>query len=280
MEEHNPFSESEIIEHLENKINRSGHNFENSVESILRKFSYFIKKEAPFLDKDGGTGRKIDFIASNQIWYESKKTFKTVATGDFRLVIECKDLKNYAWIFTKGELDNLTPAECIIYNQKNSSESFEEPLTNIHELFYASSCVEYPFESIKDDPNPPLKKGTEFSFEAFLSITKATRYFMDKDVMIETRLREKLGEKMNAAMRVFDFVYFQPLIVFSGKMYKAEQVQNKTKLYPIKFAQMPKEWVSKNYNELLGKIHFVTFENLPEYLDIIYHHYKLKFWKK
>lgn len=276
MDENHETSEEKIIKYLEDKINESGHNFESNVESILNTYGYLTEREVPYLDKDSGKGRRIDFVASNQIWLQANKSLETLSTGDFRLIIECKDLRNFAWIFFKDKQKEIidTPPEMVLLEQKKSSKNVQQPNTNVRELFRASSCME---KFYGDKPQKPtLPDGEEFWFESFLTTTKATRYFIEREYTIQKKLKERFG---NLKFNSFNFIYFQPLIVFSGKMYMAEHIDNKTKLNPIKFAQLPKSWVSSKYSEIFGKIHFVTLENLPEYLEIVYEHYLLKMGK-
>jgi hypothetical protein len=73
--------------------------------------------------------------------------------------------------------------------------------------------------------------------------------------------------------KIISFAVFQPLIVFQGRMYGATVTSGKTNLEPIKFAQIPKRYVSSNYNEMQGMVHIVSYKSLPEYLKLLYDYY-------
>lgn len=260
-------TEEDLRKSFQEELDRSGFSFENKVEKILRKNNFYVKREVPFLDKDDPQkGRRIDFIAEEGVLVDRMGINKTsIDMGALRFVVECKSLPNYAWVFFKGKHFEDKSAEEIYFKQPTMRDYKYLPKSFIKELFFASSYIEivYPMENNEKRRNSPEKL-----FTAVTQATKATRYQIDYEKKIFDRLMQR-GFSIKQA-RSWDFIILQPLIVFGGNMYK---IDDDEKLEPIDFAQIDKEWISKNYEEVFGEIHIVSFRALEKYIDILRDYY-------
>ena len=127
-------------------------------------------------------------------------------------------------------------------------------------LFHASSFDEQVFN--KNASNNKVDN----IFEAVMITTKAARYEMEVHESMISRLIPHFVDDLS---RIVGFTIFQPLIVFQGKMYGVTQKDDEPQLEPIKFAQIPKRYVSSKYNEILGRIHVVSYDSFDEYLSIL-----------
>lgn len=149
---------------------------------------------------------------------------------------------------------------------------YYSPITPIPNLFNGSGYDEYILDNGKRGGKNKSKSNerTDNIYDAVNKVTKATRY------QIETT-RDLLCNKIHYVIsemdKIISFAVFQPLIVFQGRMYGARVISGKTNLEPIKFAQIPKRYVSSNYNEMQGMVHVVSYKSLPEYLKLLYNYY-------
>jgi hypothetical protein len=84
---------------------------------------------------------------------------------------------------------------------------------------------------------------------------------------------DKMLRVIGTVDKIIAFAIVQPLIVFEGRIYGAVVKGEDTKLEPIIFAQIQKQYVSSNYNEIHGMIHIVSYQSLPEYLNLIRNYY-------
>lgn len=261
--------EEDLRKSFQAELAHSGFTFENKVEKILRKNNFSVKREVPFLDKDDPQeGRRIDFTASGGVIVDRMKMNKvSINMGELRLVVECKSHPNYGWIFFKGKHFENKPAEEIYFKEPAMQDYKYLPKAFIKELFFASSYIEivHPMGPKEKKHNSP-----EILFTAVTQVTKATRYQIDHEKKIMDRLL-RMGFSRERARSSWDFIILQPLIVFGGNMYKVSDDDGK--LEPIDFAQIDKEWVSKNYEEAFGEIHIVSFRALEKYIDILQDHY-------
>ena len=261
-------SESDLRKFFKEEFDRSGFSFENKVEKVLRKNDFHVKREVPFLDKDELIGRRIDFVAEDGVLVDRMRIHKTsIKMGELRLIVECKSLHNYAWIFFKGKHFGDKPAEEMYFKKPKISDYKYLPKPFIKKLFFASGYTEivYPLTNNKKRRNFPEKL-----FEAVAQVTKATRYQIDYEIKLIRKLR-RLGASEKEAKSPWDFIILQPLIIFGGNLYKINEDDGK--LESIDFVQIDKEWVSKNYEEIYGEIHIVSFNALQKYIDILRDNY-------
>jgi len=259
-------NEEKIKKFFLTKIKQSGYSFENQVEKDLKK-DFRVMREIMYLDKDEQKGRTLDFKA--EIETQAEVGFKkgdTPYIGKLILPIECKSLPDHAWIFFEKKYQRLFGNFPDIINWKETKKMkegvFQPPLFANNKITYASNYVEY---SLKKKEKLKSNQRTDNLFSAILSVTKATRSFYDKDI----ELQEYLKNHGAAIGPLLVYSVYQPLIIFSGRMYVAEGEGENMKLNSIPFVQIQKQYISGNYNENHGVIHIVNYENLDEYLKIL-----------
>jgi hypothetical protein len=107
-------------------------------------------------------------------------------------------------------------------------------------------------------------------FEAVMTVTKSTRHNIDET----EKVRRSMYRYFNQLGKVVFVTVFQPLIVFTGRMYSTSE--DESNLKPIKYAQLKKRYESANYNETLGTIHIVQYGALNEYIQLLHKYY----WSK
>jgi hypothetical protein len=149
---------------------------------------------------------------------------------------------------------------------------YYSPITPILELFNASGYDEYIFDSGKRGGEKKGKSNeqTKNIYDAVNKVTKATRYQIDTT---RDLLCNKIHYIISKIDKIISFAVFQPLIVFQGLMYGATVTSGKNNVEAIKFAQIPKRYVSSNYNEMQGMVHVVSYKSLPEYLKLLHDYY-------
>ncbi len=271
-------NEDKLLKFFQLVLERSGHSLENKVEALL-KDRFSVQREVPYVDKDESKGRSIDLVAyadlpSPEEFTQQKQKY---VIGRINLIVECKNLPNHGWIFFKTKepelvfLDKVTisdrmPIEIIEHNPTR----YYSPITPIPYLFNDSGYDEYIYDDGRSSKKKKSNERNDNIFDAVNKVTKATRY------QIET-YRDLLFNKMQYVIsdiqKIIAFVVFQPLIVFQGRIYGASVTSGESNLKPIKFAQIPKRYVSSNYDEMQGMIHIVSYEFLPEYLNLLYNYY-------
>lgn len=263
--------EEAIKAFLVNKIKMSGYSLQNDVENKLEPF-FTVNQEEPYLDKDKGEGRTFDlhafkFIPDLKKLDQNKKH----VIGQVQLIIECKNLSGHAWLFFKQNNYSFNFPEFVTIAEAFKPDPFKQfiNITPFQDLFDAHSYDEHVFDEKRT--NNKINN----LFEAIMTVTKATRYEIDSTLKTMTQLLS-LYQSDNTLKRMVAFYIFQPVIVFRGKMFGVSQVKDEPVLEPISFAQIPKQYVSKNYNEMLGQIHIVSYDALDRYVQILLAHY----WKR
>lgn len=259
-------NENKIKEQFEEMLNQTGYSLESFVEKKLKK-TFFVSRQPYYLDEDSGQGRTLDLLAQVS-YFQSEKNKQII---QLFLPIECKSLPDHAWIFFEGSFDlfNLIPEyvehEKISGYDKLKSISF----IPLEDLFVSSACAELRLTNKKKYKKSNNREDN--LYEAILSVVKATRHFMEYE-------KEKILHQLKLPKTKYKYVLsiYQPVIVFNGRMYEAKENNEKITLNNIKFAQLNKEYISKNYNEKLGRIHIVSYDALDEYVQIIKNHYNIK----
>lgn len=268
-------NEEELLRFFQQQLERSGHSLENKVEDLLND-KFTVMREVPYIDKDKGIGRDIDLLAYAEVPspHEFSQSQQYHVLGRIYLIIECKNLPDHGWIFFKTKQQDLVFPDKVTIADGIPSEVTEHdptryysPITPIPNLFSASGYDEYIFDGgrSREKNRGKSNEQTKNIYDAVNKVTKATRY------QIETTrdlICSKIHYIISKINKIIAFAVFQPVIVFQGRMYGASIASGKTNLEPIKFAQIPKRYVSPNYNEIQGTIHIVSYRSLPEYLDL------------
>lgn len=267
MKESKKPNEEEIQKFFEEKVNQSGYTLQTEVAKKLSS-KFRLSREVHYVDKDGAKGRPIDLIARTFYPKESilKEKRKRYILSQLELVIECKQLPNHAWVFFPSE-----PIPFAFVESVSFTDSINPDPINPY-LPYFNTRMNIPYAEGYAEFFLPDKKGSNGKegnlYEAVMAVTKATRYEIGKMENLIKELTKAYPPKLNPT-RVLMFTLFQPLIVFKGRMYEANLEGDKLKLKSIKYAQIPKNYVSEKYDESVGEIHIVTFEALDEYLQLL-----------
>lgn len=271
-------NENALLEFFEKQVKKSGHSLENRVENILKQ-NYIVDREVPYIDKDESKGRNIDLVACADVpdLNQLSKNDKYVV-GQIIFTIECKSLPDHGWVFFKTRHpglvfpDKVTIADDIpIEIVEKDPTTYYTPNKPIPKLFCASGYDEYIYDDGKANQGRSKSNAqTSNLYGAVNTVTKATRYEIEK-------MRDLISNKMLHVIGTIDkitaFAIVQPLIVFEGHLYGAALEGEETKLEPIRFAQIQKRYVSSNYDEIYGMIHIVSYQSLPEYLNLIRNYY-------
>jgi hypothetical protein len=140
-----------ILGFFEQEVRRSGHSLESRVENTLRKRNFDVNRESPYLDKDESKGRYVDLRAHNFTPYLDKFDQKEKhVVGQFIFVIECKNLPDHGWVFSKSLdpginfRDKVSFADNMPTSVLDSDPTWRYvPRTSFPDLYYASSYAEY-----------------------------------------------------------------------------------------------------------------------------------------
>ncbi len=264
-------SDEGIKKFLKAMVQKSGFSLENEVAKILKENNLSVLREVPFYDKDEQKGRRFDIRSTKSFPDESKlKSGVLHAIASYELVIECKNVPGNIWVFSEAENPMITfPAHASMNRDQKPDPVFNViPLEPISDIPYVSGYDEYIFDKEKSN------KQTDNLSSAVFSITKATRHEID-GFKKTFELFPKFGWP-NRQSYILHFIFLQPLILFSGKIYvmkfndKGEQTFQR-----VNAVQMPKGYVSKDYDEISGEIHIVEFSFLPQYLSKVDEYYRM-----
>lgn len=263
MTDEKTLSEDKIREEFEKRINQSGHSLEDKVERILLKIAWSYRRGAHYMDLDNKSDRQIDFLVSipNMVQLNEKKN---PAFRLFNLIIECKNLPDHAWIFSGSEHFSLTPD----YLFTGISEKNEKIITKTSYLYTKNFTANGYSELFLNNgklSNKEVKSNKKIDnlYEAIVQVTKASKYRQIR-CMDDFQKKQSMHKNMPDELHIF-----QPLIIFHGRMYKTDMVNDNIRLEPIKFVCIEKEFVSENYHETNGEIHIVSFDWLIEYFDLL-----------
>ena len=270
----NETSEKKIKEYFESKLRDSGHTFEGKVEKILQK-DFDVRREIPFFDKDEKKNRAVDFEAKSYYpgSFELKPT-RDPALGTLKLIVECKCMKNYGWLFYRDSLANRTMqnfdyVNWLAHTKKKPGKDFPIlPITPIHDILYASKHVEYFFSDGKQvntySEDKKMKDVHPFMSSVRL-LSKAVDHFFEIESIMYNEVFLKQHWKLYPLNQTF--TVFQPLIVFGGRMYEVQGEDEDVRLNSIQMAQIKKTYYSNNYRINSGVIHITSLMGLREYLE-------------
>lgn len=264
-------SEEDIKKFLKGKIQSSGFSLENEVIKALRK-SYTVRREIPYYDKDESKGRQLDLLA-RKFFPDDDKFQKGIlhSIAQYALVIECKNVSGNIWVFSSDQSPGFSLPEHVSMNMNKKPDPVFNvtPYEEIQNIPYISGYDEYIFDERKSNGQ------TNNIYSAIMTIIKATSHEKESYKKTFESLRESWYPKNQDF--ILHIVFFQPVIVFSGKIYIAKfNAQNEVEFESTKFVQMKKEYVSKEYDENTGEIHIVTFSALEEYLQMVDKYYRSK----
>jgi hypothetical protein len=270
-------NKNEIKKFFEKKLSRSGHSLEILVTKMLNQYN--VQQEVPYLDKDTSIGRFTDLIATKQVppieIFGGKSVDGKRVVAQVILVIECKNLPDHGWIFWQGKVpelvfvDNATLADNLSPDLFKGNPGYKYiPFTVIPELIPVSSYEEYILDTgtRKDSKSNQM---TNNILDAIMKVTKATEYQIQemRDVMSQNMV-SFAGTLENFIL----YVVVQPVIVFEGYLYGAK-TEEQYSLQEIKFAQLPKRYVSQHYNVSKGMVHIVSYKSFSEYLNLLDSYY-------
>ena len=250
----------DIEKFLRGKVRESGFSFENKVANRL-KSKFTIAREEPYFDKDGDKGRAFDILATQRFpdEYQLDKNMRN-SIGRIDLIIECKDISGNIWVFSPSKSPDLSyPFHASMnYMIKDPAMNVipNEPIKNIP---YVSAYTEYVFDEGKSN------KQCNNLFSVVNSIAKAAHH--QRETMQNAfELMKNWEPKVQNF--ILHFVFFQPIIVFSGKLYIMEEGEE-LKFTSAKYVQMKNKYLSRDYKDSRGEIHIVSFDALPEYIEKI-----------
>jgi len=259
-------NDEDIKQFLKGKTETSGFSFENKVAKMLTP-EFSINREIPYFDKDENKGRTFDILA-RQFFpddYQLDKD-KIHSLAQINLIIECKDVSGNIWIFSLDESPGITLPSYASMNYGTRDPAInvmpKEPIENIP---YVSAYYEYIFDEGKSNKQKNL-------FSAIHTVTKATHH--QKSTLQNTF---KLMQNWNPKSQnyILHFGFFQPVIVFSGKLYVVKYTDEANPEFePVKYVQLKTGYISKDYNEISGEIHIVSIEALPDYIGKVKRYYR------
>ena len=264
-----PKSDEEIKKFLSEKVKSSGLSLENDVSRFLKQ-NYIVKREVPFYDKDEQKGRTFDVLARK--FFPNESDFdkgERHSVAQYNLIIECKNLPGHVWVFDYDELETFTIPEHSSINKGKKPDPVYNviPYDPIPDIPFVSGYSEYWFDEKKSN-----KKDTNL-FSAIMSTTKASNH-------MKNSLDKLFDEypKFHPAKQAFilHFAFFQPVIVFTGKIFISKFHEGKTEFFRTKFVQMNVGYESKEYHITSGNIHIVEYEYLEEYIKMVDKHYRQK----
>jgi hypothetical protein len=269
-------SEEEIQEFFEEKLNKSGYALQTAVENKLSKARFETSREVYYVDKDESKGRPMDL--ASWIVIPDERIFKNngrYVAGQLRLVIECKQLPDHAWVFFPSKLPAFSLPESVSLTEKqtpNPAFNYFPYVNQFIGLPFAGGFAEFLLPKKETKAKSKSNEKDNNLYEAVMTVTKATRHSIESTKTLTDRLM-RIYPPRTTKSRILLFAIFQPVIVFKGRMYEASQEQEKLKLKPIKYVQIPKNYVSKNYEEALGQIHIVSYDSFDEYLEMLLRFY-------
>ena len=263
-------SEEDIKKFLEGKVKKSGFSLENEVEKILKK-TYSVKREIPFFDMDESIGRNYDIKASKFFPDENKFDKKKLhAIAQYLLITECKNIPGNIWVFSEHESPPFSiPEHASMKNDKPPDPVFNiSPDLPISGLHYCSGYSEFIFDESKTN------KQTNNLYSGIMTVIKGVRQEKESYKKMFQTLQSWTPTTQTF---ILNFTYFQPVIIFTGKIFVTKYNEKDELVFEsAKYLQIPKEYISKNYNEKAGEIHIVTYENLQDYLQKVGSFYRAK----
>lgn len=260
-------TEEDIKKFLKESVKKSGFSLENDVTKILKK-NYKVRREIPFYDKDQEVGRAFDVEASKFFPDESHfKKDELHSIAQYKLLIECKNIPGNIWVFSSDEPPGISLPEHSSINQgKKPDPVFNvTPYSEIPGIPYASGYDEYVFDKKKSNKQP------KNLFSAIMTVTKAIHH---EKTMLATTFENMKHITLKKQKYILHIVFLQSVIVFTGKIYLTKyHSKDEPQFFPQKFVQIRREYESKDYHEIMGEIHIVSFEHFEEYLEMVDKYY-------
>lgn len=254
---------------LNGTIQASGFSLENNLAKVLKK-TYSVKREVSYHDKDEMKGRSLDILAQKFFPDENKfpqGTQRTVA--QLSLVIECKNITGNIWVFSLDDdrVLRIPDFASIKFNSGDPAINVA-PLNSISTIPSVSGYDEYVYDKSKSN------KQTNNLYSAIMTVTKATHYLKESYDDIFSKLKNWKPTKQNYVLLMN---FFQPVIVFTGHLFVTKiNEKDEVEFNQVKYVQMDKNYVSKDYHELGGRIHIISYDCIIEYLQMVEPHYRSK----
>ena len=254
------------MDYLKELILRSGFPLEIEITSFLTEKCKLIDYKymgietdiltcAYYLDKDEGKGRELDIKARVPISTEIKKSPMIY----LNLLIQCKNIPGNAWVFFKSP-----------HRIKPHSAEYCCGVTSVLNVLKWLPRLDFEFKFLLDKRFEGLPTTTVFDeyildkntsnnqkdnlFDAVISLAKATSY----EVELANRSYKKDIEKLcveetdaeDLALLLGYAEIFYPIVIFSGKMYVAEDVAKgkRMKLTPVDHVGLFFNYVSGSYD--------------------------------
>ena len=259
-------TDDDIKQFLKGKTETSGFSFENKVAKMLIP-EFEINREIPYFDKDENKGRTFDILA-RQFFPDDHQLDKGKihSLAQINLIIECKDVSGDIWVFSLDKSPGIALPSYASMNYGTRDPAINVmPKESIENIPYVSAYYEYVFDEGKSNKQKNL-------FSAIHTVTKATHH--QKSTLQNTF---KLLQNWNPTSQnyILHFGFFQPVIVFSGKLYVVKYVdETNPEFEPVKYVQLKTGYISKDYNEISGEIHIVSIDALPDYIGKVKRYYR------
>ena len=259
----------DIKKFLNGKIKASGFSLENQLAKVLKK-NYSVDREVSYYDKDELKGRSLDILA--QKFFPEVNRFpqgvkRTVA--QLALVIECKNITGNIWVFSLDDtVDFGIPDFASMKFSKGDPAINVSPLNSISTIPLVSGYDEYVYDESKSN------KKTDNLYTGIMTVTKATHYLKESYDDMFMKLKNWIPDKQGYVLLM---TFFQPVIVFTGRLFVTKtNEKDEVEFNQVKYVQMKKNYVSKDYHEMGGKIHIVSYDGIMDYLQIVEPHYRSK----
>jgi len=265
-------SNEDALKYLRNMVPKSGFSLESDVAKLLSS-QFKVQREVSFYDKDGKTTRAIDLVSRWHFPEESKFESNLIRhIGSLNLIIECKNLPGNIWLFSNEQDPGLTIPN---YLSLTDSLGKNDPTRKIIPSWFIPNAPivggydEYVFDKSKS--NSKIKDPKNL-YSAINTVIKATSSNNDQFKKTFDFMKSWTPQKQNF---IVHFAFFQPVVVFSGKLFVAKYVDEKLDYEQTSFVQLPVDYQSEHYEELSGTIHIITYEYLQNYLEIVKKYYSL-----
>jgi hypothetical protein len=266
--------EHEILRHFQDQIRRSGYGLQTKIQRKLMLDGFGVVREWPYLDKDMLKGRSIDLFGHAFIPDLNRFETPRPIVAQLQLCIECKSLPDHGWIFFEDRDQGFLLHDLVSASSLDRIKVMQNfvPLGPFPFLYYAASYDEKIIGNEYKKSNTDKSRSNQRRdnlFGAIHAVTKANRYAMDR---FEKSMQYMILHKAKLP-RIVAFAIFQTVIVFEGNMYAAKLLDQETVLEPIKYARLPKNYVSDKYNEGEGYIHIVSYNAFDEYIKLLRGYY-------
>lgn len=263
-------SDDDALKYLRAMVPKSGFSLESDVAKIMsQRFS--VRREVPFYDKDGKEARAIDIGANYQFPDESKFNSDSIRhIGSLNLTVECKNLPGNIWLFSEAVDPGISIPN---YLSLTDSLGKEDPTRKIiptwimRDIPLVEGYDEFVFDESKNDKKT---KNPNDLYSAIHVVIKATH--SNNEIWKKTFGFMKSWEPISQKF-IVHFGFFQPVIIFSGKLFIAKHNEDKLDYKQVPFVQLSVNYRSEHYDEHMGDIHIVTFANIEEYLERVIVHY-------